>query len=108
MAHYPGAVSDAADSTADDHRSSSVRAAGSAGVPGTLRRAKDRRRAGPLAKIGMAVFCIGLIAILADVALFASGSRDLPLWLNLVAILAPVGLGIGLVGTVVGARRGSD
>ena len=39
--------------------------------------------------------------------LFATGSHDLPLWLNLVAMLAPVGFGIGLLGVYLEARSGS-
>jgi len=52
----------------------------------------------------MVLFAIGALAILADLILFASGNRNLPLWLNLTCMLAPVGLGIGLVGTLVDAR----
>jgi hypothetical protein len=48
----------------------------------------------------MALFAIGLVAIFADMILFAAGSRDLPLWVNLTAMLAPVGLGLGLIGVV--------
>lgn len=48
----------------------------------------------------MVLFAIGLIAIFADFALFAAGSHNLPLWLNLTAMLAPVGLGVGLIGVV--------
>ena len=66
----------------------------------TSSRSKDRRKAAPLAKIGMAAFAVGLVAIFADFILFASGSHDLPLWLNLTAMLAPVGLGLGLIGVV--------
>ena len=55
----------------------------------------------------MAVFPIGLIAIFADMILFASGSRNLPLWLNLTAMLAPVGLGLGLLGVLLENRRSS-
>lgn len=66
---------------------------------------KNRRRAAPLAKIGMIAFTIGVLAILADMALFASGHHDLPLWLNLTALLAPVGLGLGLIGVVAENRR---
>jgi hypothetical protein len=39
-----------------------------------------------------------------DLAMFASGARDLPLWLNLLCLLAPVGLGLGLLGTYFQAR----
>ncbi|MET3804290.1 protein-S-isoprenylcysteine O-methyltransferase Ste14 [Nakamurella sp. UYEF19] len=66
----------------------------------TAARSKASRKAAPLAKIGMIVFAIGLVAIFADMILFASGSRDLPLWINLTAMLAPVGLGLGLIAVV--------
>ena len=66
----------------------------------TAPRSRDRRKAAPLARIGMIVFAVGLIAIFADMILFAAGSRNLPLWLNLTAMLAPVGLGLGLLGVV--------
>ncbi|GGL88747.1 hypothetical protein [Nakamurella endophytica] len=68
------------------------------GGPGTVRRPADRRRSSAAARVGMLVFAVGVLAIVADVVLFATGSRNLPLWLNLVAMLAPVGLAIGLVG----------
>ena len=55
----------------------------------------------------MLCFAIGVVAIFADFILFAAGSRDLPLWLNLTAMLAPVGLGIGLIG-VVQENRGAS
>ncbi len=70
-------------------------------------RAKDRRKAAPLAKIGMVLFAVGLVAIFADFVLFAAGSHDLPLWLNLTAMLAPVGLGLGLIGVVKENRAAS-
>ena len=84
--------------TGRDAAASGVRTAG---------RAKNRRKAAPLAKIGMIVFAIGLIAIFADFILFAAGSRDLPLWVNLTAMLAPVGLGLGLIGVVRENRQSS-
>ena len=77
----------------------SGRQAPSVGVR-TSPRSKSRRKAAPLAKLGMALFAIGLLAIFADMILFASGSRNLPLWVNLTAMLAPVGLGLGLIGVV--------
>ena len=73
----------------------------------TAPRSKTRRKAAPLAKIGMILFAIGLIAIFADMALFAAGSRNLPVWVNLTAMLAPVGLGLGLVGVIRENRAGS-
>ncbi len=78
-----------------------------ADVPGVATRPRwsDRRKAAPLAKAGMICFFIGTLAILADVILFASGTRDLPLWLNLTALLAPIGLGVGLLGVLVENRK---
>jgi len=55
-------------------------------------------------KVAMVLFTVGVIAIVVDMALFASGSRDLPLWLNLLCLLAPVGLGLGLLDTYFQAR----
>ncbi|MTD16988.1 hypothetical protein GIS00_23925 [Nakamurella sp. YIM 132087] len=72
-----------------------------------MSRVKNRRKAAPLAKAGMILFALGVVAIFADMILFAAGSRDLPLWLNLGAMLAPVGLGLGLLGVVLEARKGS-
>jgi len=52
----------------------------------------------------MILFAIGVLAIAVIMVLFASGSHDLPLWLNLSAMLAPVGLGVGLFGVYLEAR----
>ena len=59
---------------------------------------RPRRQSSLLARIGFVVFGIGLLGVVVIMVLFATGSHDLPLWLNLVAMLAPVGFGIGLVG----------
>ncbi len=52
------------------------------------------------------LFVIGLLAVAVIMVLFATGSHDLPLWLNLTAMLAPIGFGIGLIGIVLEARSG--
>lgn len=52
----------------------------------------------------MVLFVIGLIAIAVILVLFATGMTELPLWLNLVAMLAPVGFGLGLLGVYGEAR----
>jgi hypothetical protein len=52
------------------------------------------------------LFVIGLLAIGVIMVLFATGAHDLPLWLNLTAMLAPVGFGIGLIGIFLEARSG--
>jgi hypothetical protein len=57
-----------------------------------------------LARIGLVVFGIGLLGVVVIMVLFATGSHDLPLWLNLIAMLAPVGFGIGLIGVYREAR----
>ena len=57
-----------------------------------------------LARIGMVLFVIGLVAVAVILVLFATGMTELPLWLNLVAMLAPVGFGVGLLGVYVEAR----
>ena len=79
-------------------------AAGS--VPGGVpvsRHTGGRRPTGPIA-VGAVLFVLGLIAIAVIMVLFATGSHDLPLWLNLTAMLAPIGFGIGLVGILQEAR----
>ena len=77
-------------------------------TPGTQRRWPSRPSAAPLAKIGMVLFAVGLLAILTDLALFASGQRNLPVWINVLCMLAPLGLGVGLVGLVREARSASQ
>jgi len=52
----------------------------------------------------MALFAIGVLAIVVIMVMFASGSHDLPLWLNLTAMLAPLGFAVGLAGVAVDAR----
>ncbi len=69
-------------------------------IPGTQSRWRTRPSAAPLTKVGMSLFAVGLVAIFVDLALFASGRENLPVWLNLICMLAPVGLGVGLVGVV--------
>jgi hypothetical protein len=65
---------------------------------------RPRRQSSPLARIGFVVFGIGLLGVEVIMVAFATGSHDLPLWLNLVAMLAPVGFGIGLIGVYREAR----
>ncbi len=64
-----------------------------------------RTPSGPIA-VGAVLFVIGLLAIGVIMVLFATGAHDLPLWLNLTAMLAPVGFGIGLIGIFAEARSG--
>jgi hypothetical protein len=64
----------------------------------------QRRQVSGLAKAGMILFVIGLLAVAVIMVLFATGSTDLPLWLNLTAMLAPVGFGLGLLAVFNEAR----
>lgn len=92
--HYPWLVPDASSPT------SAQRPPDASGGARPTDRAKDRRTAAPLVKVGMIAFAVGLVAVFADMILFAAGSRNLPLWVNLLAMLAPVGLALGLIGIV--------
>jgi hypothetical protein len=65
---------------------------------------RSRRQSSPLARVGFIVFGIGLLGVAVIMVAFATGAHDLPLWLNLVAMLAPVGFGIGLIGVYREAR----
>ncbi len=58
-----------------------------------------------LVRLGVGCFALGLIAIAVVFGLFATGAHDLPLWLNLAAMLAPVGFGLALIGLFRQARR---
>ena len=55
----------------------------------------------------MGLFAVGVLAVVVIMVMFASGSHDLPLWLNLTAMLAPLGFAVGMVGVAVDARRSS-
>jgi len=63
-----------------------------------------KRASSPLARWGFGTFVVGLLAVGVIMVLFATGSHDLPLWLNLLAMLAPIGFGIGLLGVFGEAR----
>lgn len=52
----------------------------------------------------MTLFVIGLGAVAIILVLFATGTTELPLWVNLLAMLAPVGFGVGLLGVYAEAR----
>ncbi|HEY5877718.1 MAG TPA: hypothetical protein VIU11_02325 [Nakamurella sp.] len=58
-----------------------------------------------LVRIGVVCFALGLIAVAVVFGMFAVGAHDLPLWLNLGAMLAPVGFGLALLGMFRQARR---
>jgi len=48
----------------------------------------------------MALFASGLLAVFVDMIMFASGSRNLPVWINVIAMFAPIGLGLALIAVV--------
>ncbi|MBA8931042.1 ABC-type multidrug transport system permease subunit [Kutzneria viridogrisea] len=53
---------------------------------------------GKLMPLSMVVFAIGLVALAVIFGMYASGVRDLPLWLNLVGVLlSPIGFAMGMV-----------
>lgn len=60
-----------------------------------------------LVRVGVSVFALGLVAIAVIFGMFAAGAHDLPLWLNLGAMLAPVGFGLALLGLFRQARQSS-
>lgn len=60
-----------------------------------------------LMRVGIVLFAIGMVAVLAVFVLFAAGLRDLPVWLSAGAgVLTPLGLALGLIELVREARRG--
>jgi hypothetical protein len=59
-----------------------------------------------LMPLSMVVFALGLVALAVIFSLYASGARDLPLWLNLAGVvLTPIGLALGLVAVYLQNRR---
>ncbi|KEI45457.1 hypothetical protein [Saccharopolyspora rectivirgula] len=56
-------------------------------------------------RVAVVLFGLGLAAVVAIFVLFALGLQDLPLWLNLAALLCPLGLICGVVGVIMRARR---
>ncbi|HUR14391.1 MAG TPA: hypothetical protein VM097_07845 [Mycobacteriales bacterium] len=64
----------------------------------------DRSPGDLLVRSGAVVFALGVLAVLAVVVPFFLGSHDRPTWLNLAALLLPVGLGLALLGLLRGTR----
>ncbi|WP_200797355.1 hypothetical protein [Streptoalloteichus hindustanus] len=59
-----------------------------------------------LVPVGVTLFGIGLLAVVAIFVLFATGRTELPVWLNVTAGLGlPVGLALGVAGVIRNARR---
>lgn len=57
-----------------------------------------------LVRAGAVVFALGAVALLGVLVPFFLGAHDLPTWLDLGALLLPVGLGLALLGLLRGAR----
>lgn len=54
-----------------------------------------------LMRVGVGLFALGMLAVLAVFVLFAAGMEDLPVWLSVVAgVVTPLGLALGLLALV--------
>lgn len=58
--------------------------------------------------VAVSMFCAGLIVVLVIFGMSVFGYRDLPWWLNAMAMLSPLGLAVGLVSALARARHGSS
>lgn len=58
-----------------------------------------------LMRVGIGLFGLGMIAVLAVFIMFAAGLENLPVWLSLAAgVITPLGLLLGLIALVMEAR----
>ncbi|SFP46924.1 hypothetical protein SAMN05421810_102679 [Amycolatopsis arida] len=72
-------------------------------------RAGRAARKSVLMRLGIALFAVGMLAVVAVFVLFAAGFQDLPVWLSAVAgVVTPAGLALGLIALVREARRAGD
>lgn len=63
--------------------------------------ANTRERKPWLMKLGIGVFAVGVLGVVAVFVMFAAGLRDLPVWLSLVAgVATPLGILLGLIALV--------
>lgn len=54
-----------------------------------------------LMRVGVGLFAVGLVAVVAVFLLFAAGYSELPLWLSVAAgVITPLGLALGLISLV--------
>jgi hypothetical protein len=59
-------------------------------------------------RIGVALFALGMLAVVAVFIMFAAGIENLPIWLSAAAgVITPLGLGLGLIALVREARQKS-
>lgn len=56
-------------------------------------------------RIGLALFALGVVAVLVDVVPFFVGAHDRPLWLNLACLLVPIGLVVAVWSALARGRR---
>ncbi len=64
-----------------------------------------RSRLPALLRCGLALFAVGLLTIVVTVVQFASGDTNRPLAQNLLCVLAPIGLLLGVYAVVRDGRR---
>ena len=58
-----------------------------------------------LMRVGIGLFALGMLAVLAVFVMFAAGLENLPVWLSAAAgIITPLGLGLGLIALMLEAR----
>ncbi|WP_020641670.1 hypothetical protein [Amycolatopsis balhimycina] len=58
-----------------------------------------------LMRVGIGLFALGMIAVLAVFIMFAAGLENLPIWLSVAAgVVTPLGLLLGLLALVFEAR----
>lgn len=55
--------------------------------------------------VSLGLFGAGLLATIVIFGFYAAGHENLPVWLNLTTLLAPLGLIIGVVSLVATARK---
>ncbi|TNC28148.1 hypothetical protein [Amycolatopsis alkalitolerans] len=59
-----------------------------------------------LMRVGIGVFAVGVLGVLAVFVMFAAGMHDLPVWLSLVAgVLTPLGMVLGFIALVQEHRK---
>ncbi|WP_410564283.1 hypothetical protein [Amycolatopsis sp. cmx-4-61] len=58
-----------------------------------------------LMRVGIGLFGLGMLAVLAVFIMFAAGLENLPIWLSVAAgVITPLGLLLGLIALVLEAR----
>jgi hypothetical protein len=66
------------------------------------------QRQSTLMRIGVGLFALGMLAVMAVFVMFAAGMENLPVWLSAAAgVITPLGLGLGLIALVREARQKS-